>query len=84
MFEVEKDNRMTKTERLLYNIWQELAKINEVKEDVKIELKTDRLDIDNATRNELFAMAKPLKEKMPQGYAKLSTNELREAIRSVM
>ena len=36
MFDINKDNRMDLKEKLLYNIWQELTKLNENKESEKV------------------------------------------------
>jgi hypothetical protein len=82
------DDRMTTQEKLLTEILIELRKLTtkdievikekaEKKEVVKVENKT----IDDMTRSELLALAKDFKDKLPNRYITLKTDELREELR---
>ena len=63
MFEINKQFCVTPTEKLLWNIWQELAKINE-----PATIEQTQPNLDGLKRNELMALVKALPNK-PDGWS---------------
>lgn len=75
MFEINKQFCVTPTEKLLWNIWQELAKINE-----PATIEQVQPNLDGLKRNELMALVKGLTNK-PDGWSKLGNEQLKNLLK---
>lgn len=75
MFEIDKRFCVTPTEKLLWNIWQELAKMNE-----PATIEQVQPSLDGLKRNELMALVKAMPNK-PDGWSKLGNDQLKELLR---
>lgn len=73
MFDIQKERLNTKTDQLLFNIWQELKAIKQL-------LQEEENDYSKMKRHELMAEVKKLENK-PKGWTKFTNEQLIELLR---
>ena len=75
MFEIKKEFCVTPTEKLLFNIWQELREMNE-----PATIEQVQPNLDGLKRNELMTLVKALPNK-PDGWSKLTNEQLKQLLK---
>ena len=75
MFNITEYEVVGMTNKLLFNIWQELAKMNE-----PATIEQTRPNLDGLKRNELMALVKALPNK-PESWSKLSNEQLKQLLK---
>lgn len=75
MFEINKQFCVTPTEKLLWNIWQELKAMNE-----PATIEQVQPNLDGLKRNELMALVKTLPNK-PESWSKLNNEQLKQLLK---
>lgn len=75
MFDIKQSEVVGQTNKLLWNIWQELKAMNEPATAEQV-----RPDLDGFSRKELMALVKELPAK-PEGWSRLSNDALKQILK---